>query len=377
MNDFCLQLGIIGFLLIGALTDHCCHLIARVKHHAIDRLVEDQVPGNRSSKRKYYTVNNRSNTPGLDSGVDDDDDSDAKDSAPLIIERDEDTLDRDDDDNDADDESESDIEEMREHMFKHMTYGDIGKLSFGKFGVGIVNFCIALTQFGFCVAYCIFIGNTIHSLFPSDLCYTVNGTSICSPYEDGDKSHVKRSVNTTDMFDADYLYSGQKNISQLLPQSNSLSDLETTLAPFLAASESNGTTSSSNQTTKSTIAPTTATTSSSNVTTTTTLVPPSTTTESNITTTLNPNITTTPNVTMADFIRTVKSRAPDLKILVAAPVPIFIVFALIRSVRYLGVISMIANASILVGLVALFGFLLSGKNSPPPIWQFFKTLHAE
>ena len=331
---FSFQLGIIGFLVIAALTDHCCHLIATVKHHAIENLVQAQFSGNKSGKpRKYYTVNNRNGTPALDSGVDDED-SDIKDTAPLMGDRDDDIHSKDSED---DNDSESDSIEFREHMFKHMTYGDIGKVSFGKAGVGIVNFCIALTQFGFCVAYCIFIGNTIHSLFPTKLCYTVNGTSFCEKFDQEENLHVKRSVNDSDMLSSDISSPTLSNFSQQVPQNISiLSDLQTTLASIITKLEPNSTT------TERTLAPII-----------TTLEPNSTTT--------SPDITTQPNVTAAEFIREITSHAPDLKILVAAPVPIFIIFALIRSVRYLGIISMIANASILVGLVALFGFLLSGN----------------
>ena len=279
-------------------------MIAKLKQHAIERMVEDKRPGSRA-KRKYYTaVNSRGNTPLQDSGVDDDSDgSDEKDTAPLMRDND------DDDDDKYDDNGITESGEMREHMFKHMTYGDIGQLCFGKFGVGLVNFCIALTQFGFCVGYCIFIGNTIQYLFPKLSCYNLNHTEVCSPYKAPEvSSHIKRSVNNTDL------------INMTLPS--------TVLPMFSELSTQN---------------------------------------YRDINTTVSPNYTTTPPSNWSSLNPSVipvteKSTSPDLRILVASPVPLFVFFALIRSVRYLGFISMLANASILVGLVALIGFLISGKT---------------
>ena len=330
------QLGIIGFLVIASLTDHCCHMIVKIKHATIEKLATVRTSDGKP-KKKYYTVNKRSGTPG-DSGVDETSDSgDERVTAPLMnnTEDDSDDIFGDDDDDNV---------QLREHMFKHMTYGDIGKLSFGSFGVGIVNFCIAMTQFGFCVGYSIFIGNTIHSLIPKELCYENNGTH-CSPFVAPTKAHVKRSINDSEFLSVT-LSSTFINTSETTYNSFAKS-LNTTITPQRsspAAVEANTTTSSPNVTTEPT-------------------------------TSVTPNTTYSPNATtVADFIKTVTSKAPDLKVLVTLPLPVFICFALIRNVRYLGFISMLANASILVGLVALTGFLISGKIVSVKIFRVFKTL---
>ena len=297
-------------------------MIVKIKHVTINKLASVRSSDGKP-KKKYYTVNNKSGTP-MDSGVDESSDSaDERDTAPLMNNDDEASDDIfGDDDND----------ELREHMFKHMTYGDIGKLSFGSWGVGVVNFCIAMTQFGFCVGYSIFIGNTIHSLVPKELCYNNNGTH-CSPFVAPAKSHVKRSINDTGLLGIP-LPSTFINTSETTFKTFA-ENLDTTLAPFRTSSPP------AEESNISAITPNVTTEPSSSVT---------------------PNTTISPNVsTGADFIKTVMSKAPDLKLLVAIPLPVFICFALIRSVRYLGFISMLANASILVGLVALTGFLISGK----------------
>lgn len=301
-------------------------MIVKIKHIAIDKLVADK-QSNGKPRKRYYSVknsNNRNTSTGMpeDSGVDDNTDEE-RDTAPLMGNDDENSDDIFGNDSGIDDNA-------REHMFKHMTYGDIGKLSFGKWGVGLVNFCIALTQFGFCVGYSIFIGNTIHSLFLPDLCYKKNGTDICLPFTATTKLHVKRSINDS-VFVPTLPNVPLNNTSQASYMdfnedlNKDFSSLMTTLPSALFSSSK----------------------------------------EPNVTsrTTQSPNGTTlSPNGTDADFLRRVVDKAPDLKILVAAPLPVFLCFALIRSVRYLGFISMLANASILVGLVALTGFLISGKT---------------
>lgn len=56
--------------------------------------------------------------------------------------------------------------EMKDRLEKEMTLGDIGKIAIGDWGIRIVNFSLILTQTGFCVAYFIFMGNTVKEMFP-------------------------------------------------------------------------------------------------------------------------------------------------------------------------------------------------------------------
>ena len=59
-------------------------------------------------------------------------------------------------------------ESFRKSLQKHLDYPDIGRVVYGKWGAGIVKMFLVLTQFGFCVSYHIFLGNTIYDMmYPS------------------------------------------------------------------------------------------------------------------------------------------------------------------------------------------------------------------
>lgn len=67
------------------------------------------------------------------------------------------------------------MRQLREEVEQEMTLGDIGLIATGKWGLRIVNIALMLTQTGFCVAYFIFIGNTLSDMFPVKW-YHNNGT---------------------------------------------------------------------------------------------------------------------------------------------------------------------------------------------------------
>ena len=48
-----------------------------------------------------------------------------------------------------------------------MLFGEIGRIALGKWGVLLVNGALITTQYGFCVGYFIFLGQTISSMFPT------------------------------------------------------------------------------------------------------------------------------------------------------------------------------------------------------------------
>lgn len=48
-----------------------------------------------------------------------------------------------------------------------MLFGEIGRIALGKWGVLLVNVALLATQYGFCIGYFIFLGNTIMSMFPA------------------------------------------------------------------------------------------------------------------------------------------------------------------------------------------------------------------
>jgi len=253
------QLGVGGMLVIAALTDHCCHLIVKTKNHAIDKLMKVQqlgkathLRGERDDQQRY----NSYDTMPKDSGMEEEDD-DFEPRETRHGDRDVETV---DEDEDAEEYHFVDHRDVRDKISQSMSYGDIGNLCYGRVGLGIVNFFIAMTQFGFCTGYFIFIGNTIHSLFPFDECITVH-------------VNATNSTNATDVTHCHKVYVKTSNINQTEP---------------------------------------------------------------------------------VKYI----DHAPDLRILVISPILIFFLFALIRNVRYLGCVSVMANLSILFGIVSVFGYLV-------------------
>ena len=280
--------------MVAILTDHCCHLIVKTKHHAIDKILLNK---RRSSNRHYETLDNK--TPGVITRPRsiDYETIQTKESAPLVQKASTALHTR---TGDKVFENDSNTTSEKEYMLKHMTYGDIGKLTFGRIGVGLVNFSIGLTQFGFCVGYFILIGNTIHSLFSEHLSNTTNGVSNVSSFESTNIEHANNLLVITTEYSVSKPYTSTAF-------EDSTSTFETTTA----------------------------------------------------------NVTPTylPNTTSLELISCTVSDAPDLRILVAAPLPLFIILVLIRSVRYLGIISFIANTSMLIGILAVIGFLLSGNGT--------------
>lgn len=45
-------------------------------------------------------------------------------------------------------------------------YGEVGRVAVGRWGKRLVDTALVFTQFGFCTAYLIFLGDTIHALAP-------------------------------------------------------------------------------------------------------------------------------------------------------------------------------------------------------------------
>lgn len=54
-----------------------------------------------------------------------------------------------------------------ERCSQQFQYGDIGAVACGRWGQRIVDTALVFTQYGFCIAYLIFLGTTINALAPS------------------------------------------------------------------------------------------------------------------------------------------------------------------------------------------------------------------
>ncbi|KAK3612264.1 hypothetical protein CHS0354_039545 [Potamilus streckersoni] len=309
-----LGLGFVGIVFIASMTAHCCHLIVKTKHHAIRKYLQAQQNNvnkrHRYSSTAYGHCRNRSEhfSPIDDSRADVSiTRSDAHDRSEMISYQ------------IADDEVDTLLK-----MMKHMTYGDIGKLAFGQTGLVIVNILICLTQFCFCVAYFIFIGNTIHTMFPSQVCVVIsdNTTQQCGPV----KSLVHDAVTDTFRFNAGtgqyYIHEQVKtnltNTKNLLETRNFLDDISSTaVLPLDTRSSSKD--------------------------------------QQNLAT-----ITNLPENSTFISLDKLISSAPDLKLVVIFPLPVFIFFAYVRTVRRLAIVSMLANFSIMIGCVSVFLFLAVG-----------------
>ncbi|XP_052266888.1 uncharacterized protein LOC127868842 isoform X2 [Dreissena polymorpha] len=260
-----LLLGVGGLLLIAVLTDHCCLLIVKTKNHAINRIIAKYKKDSSDQSKGCNTFNRTNRGSVNDDYIQSESDYSAHFGANDLERR---------------NVNKSDHTVMQEQISRSMSYGDVGYYCYGTFGLGIVNFFIALTQYGFCTGYFIFIGNTIHSLFPYNKCAT-------------------DSLSLAQTCTKDYSI----DISNI-------------------ANISNGTNST--------------------------------------------GIT----INYIDF-------SPDLRLLVISPILIFILFALIRNVRYFGAISVIANVCILFGIVSVFGYLVLfiTKNGLTDKFEYYNLQH--
>ena len=293
---------------VASLTDHCCNLIVKTKYRAIKNHIADLIVEGRSNKNYSAT-------------------SDSEDVSENEIEYDFD-----------------EISEQEEHMIRHMSYGDVGWNAFGKTGLYAVNIFIAMTQFGFCISYFIFIGNTVYSLFPVTYCDNSLSRSNSSSDNIYPFCHdvTLQSINHHDRVNQTVLY--PKVTAQLLEKK--LDNFEygsnyTTQSSFDISTTENSSLSTpltSTMTTHSTV----------------------TTTNSSKDTTIFISTTTATNISDISSI-VQQSTAPSLKLLVAAPLPIMILFAMIRTMRNLSFISLTASISIFIGCIAVFTYIIIGE----------------
>ncbi|XP_067044630.1 uncharacterized protein [Acropora muricata] len=125
-------LGLVGILVIAVVTDHCCHLVIKCKRAAVQKVLDTVCLSDVTDVESQLT------------------------QAALL----------------------------RDTVEKRMQYGDIGRIAMGKWGVLLVNMALLATQYGFCVGYFIFMGNTIELMFQS-------------PLHDGSASNVTSPSNVT------------------------------------------------------------------------------------------------------------------------------------------------------------------------------------
>ncbi|EDV19162.1 uncharacterized protein TRIADDRAFT_62383 [Trichoplax adhaerens] len=116
--------GLAIMIIVAVITDHCCHLIVDCKKIVVDRLVT----------RRIIKSNN---------------DTNYQNTTEIVSEQ-----------------------SVREEVETKLTYGDIGLEAMGVWGLRLVNIALLISQFGFCINYIIFLGNTLGTIFPIEANYT-------------------------------------------------------------------------------------------------------------------------------------------------------------------------------------------------------------
>lgn len=345
-----LALGIAGLIAIATLTAHCCHLLAKCKYHAI---------------RHIINMHQQCLTQSTESDQEDSSDSD--------------------DDSDESDDSELNTEEtINKKLRGSLNYGDLGRLCLGKAGVVLVNVAIVVTQFGFCLGYCIFIGNTMLAMFPLYNCTVpvVHNNSLQTVGQQCVKiTHLNALEDVYDVHvnevSPSFSTHSKRDVNQnTWHKSSNSSFIDTSVPPDISHGNLSDSGIENNETTGITV-PSNSTTHIPDIsfalpeTTAVSRTIPKVTGRSN-----TASVTTTTTTTAAtastsmwpvwtNVSHTVLTRGkgvPNLKLLVLCPVAVFIFMALIRSVRQLGIISAMANAAILVGCVEVLIFLIVGFN---------------
>ena len=107
LNFGLFQLGLVGILFIAIATDHCCTLIVKCKRIVIKKLCQ------RMAAEGYVEYH---------------------------------------------------IEKQEKILGRTLSFGQIGRVSMGTLGIFLVDTSIVITQFGFCIGYFIFLGNTMRSV---------------------------------------------------------------------------------------------------------------------------------------------------------------------------------------------------------------------
>ena len=220
------------------------------------------------------------------------------------------------------------IKEEAELLGRTLSFGRIGKACLGRSGLLAVNISIMVTQFGFCIGYFIFLGNTMRTVLKYFLIHS-NDT-------------ISNLTTTTQPL----------TTTTVQPLTTVLTTTLMTSTSFLPTTTLMTSTSSLSTTPSSTI---------------------------NITTTANNTFDNimrgAANSTFTHLHAILKEAVKEplspknlllnsystFAVLLLIPLPILVVIAFIRNLRKLGPISVIANASITLAFAATASYVLSRK----------------
>ncbi len=271
------------------------------------------------------------------------------------------------------------LEEYRANLERTLGYGDLGRIALGKWCAYVIDFAVWFTQFLTIVAYFIFLANTIYTLFPLQL--TLIPLNQSKPVVSSDTLFRDASMCPVDGSNGLFYDSKTQVGIPVLNLPNLQKDHEdcelSTAAPVmqkrsardwksivdskmgpeddldvrsfssrLLATNNRGQGEGTNETI-STTAPTPA-----NVST----FAPNTTTVSPV----SPNTTTTPMPTPVFYW---KSIAPDMRLLFFIPLPFFLCTSLIRELRILSPLTVVATIALFLGAFSVLGFEISGESS--------------
>ena len=230
----------------------------------------------------------------------------------------------------------SEVADLRKRLQKNMDYGDVAKLTMGKWGPLLVNICLIITQCGFCIGYFIFIGNTIYQLFPveqrniseANLSHViVNGNPVVHAQNPVIARHLMSLEEDTDI--TDKITNIMSNVTNSFSTNNTSDDYPYTTETTMSESTTLSTTASSHF--------------------------------PNVSSTMLPSSNHSTPAHGSSLVMI--SLAPPLELLVLFPLPLFILFTYFRSIRGLGSVSVLANVAIFVGYFLVLAHLISGKRN--------------
>ena len=216
---------------------------------------------------------------------------------------------------------EDDVPQLRERLHRTLGYGDLGRRIYGMWCFHLIQFAVCFTQFMTCISYFVFIGNTVFEMFP-----------------------IRRSPQPRldDVPAGDYIEADVRNVE--------LYSFNKPFGPNVTESTSNqSATTSPYMYNNTTFVDMTTLTDMTTASLSTTNQPVST----------AEMLTLFPahNVTYVSL-----TTAPDLRLIILWPLPIFLATSLVRNIRYLAPMSLVASISLFLGIVSVLAFMFIGTG---------------
>ena len=214
---------------------------------------------------------------------------------------------------------EDDVPQLRERLHRTLGYGDLGRRIFGMWCFHLIQFAVCFTQFTTCVSYFIFIGNTVYEMFP------VKHSTVPQVDSAPASEYVEARARNLKM------YAFNKPVASDFVESTTSQSID--LASLYSNTTFDNVTTLLNATTASLL------TSDHSMYTAEmmTLLPATNITDTSVTT------------------------APDLRLIILWPLPIFLATSLVRNMRYLAPMSLVASLGLLLGIVSVLAFMFTGN----------------